>query len=356
MPATPRGATPTLGQGRDSGIVSGAVLRAIRAGLGVTQTDLAEALAVSEDLVQAWESGRRALTSARVADLHRHRQALHRLGADRQLLTLLDRAVQADLVLRDIARDEPGWHPLAVAVPDRVTTELLAWPLSGRPPRQLNGAARRQLLAPTDLDHLANQLRLAVDQRPAGEHGAMLRRQATYLLADHEPSRHWIREVTAAEQRALPDLRRWSPEWPVQRSHAVAESLAGRPDALSRFIRQGLADDDGHAANLTYWAYWVGEIPEVWSADSEMIEVGVESWGGERLLDSLVTGLPGAPYRDLCAHTLWALLAAKPHLAYNPQHRQRIREAVDSALASDLLSMDGRQRLEQVAYLIRSYR
>lgn len=341
------------------GIVTGAVLRAVRRSIGATQADLAEALGVSLDVVAAWENGRRPLANMRVGDLHLHRRTMRRLGADQAKLSLLDQAVEADMLLAEIHHpDVPtNSHPLAMIVPDRTLTELLAWPLTGRPPRQLreDDSATRPLMASAEQAALASRLRAAADQAHTDEGGAMLRRQTQYLLAQHDDSRGWLQEALGRERRGRADLSLWTPEWSVQRSLAVAEAIRGNPEPLAHFIDEGLASDQGAAANLTYWAYWTGELRTAWTSDSQMISTDLHSWSGDRLLDSLLDSLVDSPYRDLCAHSVWALVQAKPHLIISAARRNRLLGVLDKVLsASNALSTTARERLGQVAFFARS--
>jgi hypothetical protein len=62
------------------------------------------------------------------------------------------------------------------------------------------------------------------------------------------------------------------------------------------------------SANLNYWAYWAGEGPATWHADSAMTRPAAGTWDDTLLLATPLRGIVHAPYRDLRAHTLWALL------------------------------------------------
>lgn len=344
--------------GRGPGVVSGAVLRAIRDSLGLTQPDLAEALGVSEIVVRSWESGRRPMANMKVADLHRHRHMLALLGAERRSLALIDHAIEVDLLWHEITRDgvPPQHHPLATFVPTRTVTELMAWPLTGQPPRQLDTGQRPHLLASGEQEALAAWLRHATEHAAADEAGAMLLRQVGFLLARHPGSQAWLQDIAIRTRLSTSDLRKWTPEWPVNRSHAVSEALRGNPEPLSRFIVEGLASDQNITANLNYWAYWTGELADVpWTSDSQMITTDLHSWSGERLADSLIDSLASAPYRDLCAHSLWALLNAKPHLIRGGPRRSRLLRRIEELLSTPAaLNPTSRDRLGQVAYLVRS--
>jgi transcriptional regulator with XRE-family HTH domain len=354
--------TPTAGQGRssrsDSGRIAGAVLQAIRSELGLTQVQLADALKVSVDVVQAWESGRRALSSLKIADLYRYCRNLRQMGADQHKLTLLTRAVEADLILGDITHETaPSTkdHPLATGVPDRLLTELLAWPLNGRPPRSLQGGpSTRTPLRPGERDEVAALLRAAADQADDDENGAMLRRQIKYLLAGHEKSLPWAQDMVRRDLRKIDHIDHWTPTWAVIRSIAVSETINGDTDFLAAFIRRGLETDEGKTANLNYWAYWTGEMNDRWTTDSQMLTTELQSWNGERLLDSLSDSLLHAPYRDLCAYTLWTLVVTKRHLLAHPERRERLTRNIERALSSGDCSDEARQKLEEVAFILRS--
>jgi DNA-binding XRE family transcriptional regulator len=98
-----RGCRRTLRDGRGSpryvGTVSGFVLKVIRNSAGLTQVQLAEDLGVDVASVQGWESGRRPLAALRTVDLMRLRFRLLRCDAQPSLLTTLDDAIHADLII-----------------------------------------------------------------------------------------------------------------------------------------------------------------------------------------------------------------------------------------------------------------
>lgn len=200
---------------------------------------------------------------------------------------------------------------------------------------------------------MAADLREAADRSAPDERGAMLRRQVKFLVADHAPSAEWLRAQVAADVRAHSDLRSWSPQWPVTRSQAVSASHRDGRDPLLRFIDRGLAEDASIDANLNYWAYWVGEHTASWTADIDMIRPSMD-WSDERLLDSLVDGVVHAPYRELCIHTLWALLRRRSHLIRLKEASGRIADAAELALSTTELHAGSRRRLEQVRYLAES--
>jgi transcriptional regulator with XRE-family HTH domain len=335
-----------------SGRIAGAVLQAVRQAAGLTQEDLAEHSGVGRTTVQGWENGRRPLINVRHGELARLRRLLQTGGADPHLLHLLDPALTADTVLAEISTPDPELHPLALLVPDRTLTELLAWPITGTPPRQLRGTRAYLPVGAGVREHLVTQLRELAERAPAGTAaGSMLRGKVQFLIAAHPGFREWASATFRSDLRGT-SLGDWSVQWPVARTHAVSSSIAGDPEPLHRFTAEGLATEQGIAANLTYWAYWVGEINGQWASDAEMLTD--QSWSGETLLDSLTEGIVHAPYRELCAHTLWALIRVKRGLVERPDAARKIADAIDTALADGRVPDGARRKLEQVDYLVRS--
>jgi transcriptional regulator with XRE-family HTH domain len=337
--------------------VIGAVFRVLRESVGYTQESVAERLQVSPETVQSWESGRRALTNAPFAELQRLRRALAAAGVQPRLLRMWDQALTADTLLSSLRMQptagEP--HPFAYLVPDRTLSDLLGWPLTGRPPRELSGTKHR-LHVPTGIrDELAYQLREAATSSGANEEqSAMLRRQARYYLASHPASQDWLDQFETRDQgRHSVNLREWNPEWPVIRSHAISCALRGDMEPLERFVREGLTTDKQIEANLRYWAYWVGEIPVLWSADSDMLTP--QYYSGEVLLGSLLNGLESAPYRALCIASIWALLIKRPRLTDNVSLMTRLRSLIEHLASSSstvAIDSDTARRLDQIAYRI----
>lgn len=346
--------TPTPGASELIGRLGGAVLGAIRGRVGLTQEGFAEQLGVGVSTLQAWESGRRPLVNASFAEIQRVNRGLRAL-ADPSLLVMFEKALMADSIYGELATAGSPEHPLSVIVPDRTLTELLAWPLTGEAPRQLSEVRTRLYVPSTVQDAVARDLCDAADQAGTGtERTAMLRRQVKFLVASNDSAREWLRQQTTSDTRALPDLSNWSPSWALARSQAVASAHSGDLDPLRRFIDQGLASDELITANLNYWAYWVGEHDTYWTDDRDMVSQRA-TWSGDRLLSSLVSGVATAPYRELCAHALWALLKARRDLLRNSEQARDIGRAVEIAL-SDEAGLTGkvRQRMEQVAYLVES--
>ncbi|UJW36956.1 helix-turn-helix domain-containing protein (plasmid) [Saccharothrix sp. AJ9571] len=321
----------------------------------MSQEQLAEQLGVSDKTVQAWEAGRRSLLTLSYSRLQQLHRSLQALGARPDLLKVWKSALEVDDMLAGGAVPNPDLHPLAMVVPDRATTELLVWPISGELPRQLCGSPAALPVPQGQRDAVAAQLRRVADiAAPGSETSAMLRRQVKFLVAGNPASRSWLADQEHQDARRSADLRSWTPEWAVARSAAVTAAHAGDLGPLDRFIHDGLASEDAFNANLNYWAYWVGEYQTPWGADHAMNAERESAWSGELLLASLLDGVVDAPYRELCAHTLWALLRSRRRLATHPGWRTRIAHTVDRAMDADELGGQARRRLEQVHYLVGS--
>lgn len=332
--------------------LAGAVLAAIRRHVGLTQQGLADAMQRSSvKTIQGWESGRRPLTRLTFEELDQLQRVLTLATASSNYLAVLNDALKADRIVAQLDTTDPRAHPLATVVPNRTLTELLAWPMTGQPPRQL-ADLQPQLHVPSGYrDHLAAALRRAADQAGRDVAGAMVRRQAHYLAASHAPSAGWLAESVAADLRAAPDLREWSPDWPAVRSRAIVAATRGDHEPMQQFLERGLSSDQAITANLVYWAYWTGEISWAWSSDADML-ANSQPWSGELLLGSLLDGLAAAPYRELCAHALHALLKVRRGLV--DRHRDQIITTIDYVTSTYELSRDTTNRLDQIAYAHRS--
>jgi hypothetical protein len=117
----------------------------------------------------------------------------------------------------------------------------------------------------------------------------------------------------------------------------------------------GAFDDTAEAANLNYWAYWLGGVRLPQSDDRFMQERELTAWDPLTLLRGLTYGLHHAPgYLDLYAHTLWALLTARPWL---PQASQvlaaDLRARTEDLLDGDRITARSRRELTTVHYVLR---
>ncbi|WP_234376298.1 hypothetical protein [Streptomyces sp. CB01201] len=71
----------------------------------------------------------------------------------------------------------------------------------------------------------------------------------------------------------------WSSLWPEARSTATALARQGDPQPLRDFIERALVDDDaGEAANLNYWAYWLGAASRPQPSDLFMRDRELTGW------------------------------------------------------------------------------
>ncbi|MFJ4866210.1 helix-turn-helix domain-containing protein [Streptomyces sp. NPDC088748] len=347
--------------------MTGFVLRRARESVPLTQAAMAEALGVELDTLQGWESGRRPLANVRAGALLELRRRLPALGADVNLVPWLDAAMDADrIIAAGLGDDVSGPHPLAGWVHTRDTAHMLAWALNGTTPPALTGelpkprrgpVAAAPQLAPADrsvfFDHLRSTTEDAARQ---GGAGALLHRQALYLASyDHGPDATAWTKQTLHRRRDVLARRGWSPHWAEARSTATALARLGDPQPLLDFIDRALVDDDtAEAANLNYWALWLGAMPVPQADDGFMRDRALSGWDPVTLLRGLARGLHLAPgYVDLYAHSLWALLTA---FGWLPQAAGQLggplREKVAELLDGAELSERSRRELARVHYVL----
>ncbi|MFC0434534.1 DNA-binding transcriptional regulator [Kutzneria buriramensis] len=351
--------------------MSGYLFKLIRESIPMTQVELAERLAVDLNTVQGWELGRRPLTSMRALDLARLRMKMTGLGVQPSLFELLSDAFEADLVIADAVEAgarvaDPVSHPLAAVVHRRDLTNLITWPVTGVTPTQLANLATgrpvrrgpvsdRPVLHADERARFFDHLLTSADAFRKDEH-VLLRRQAIYLLGfdDRETSSQWLldeqnKSVSAASRAG--DI----PSWVAVRSSAIALARNGNKEPLRRFVETGLSTDMQQTANLNYWAYWLGEIPEAQADDGFMIDAHPNRWAGTRVIEHLLGRLrPGSDHADLNIHTLWTLLLARPAvLDHQPDLRRLALTKIAQTEADPDLGSRTRQELASVAYAIR---
>ena len=233
-------------------------------------------------------------------------------------------------------------HPLAHEVATRDTTVLLSWPLTGRAPAVFASGSERPALGAGERQVVYGALRHAAERTTS----PLLRRQAYFLLAADPASQAWLVERTRAEQRRLPRLNRWSPQWAVTRSLAVSRAVAGDAEPLRQFLDTGLVDDETLEADLRYYGYWAGECDQTFSSDEFMVE-GFPNWRGERLLVALVRSLTTqSPYLELSVRTVWTLVARWRHWLDDPGLAGPVAERVGALLDGAALPVGTRRELD----------
>jgi len=357
------------------GLITGFLLKLIRESAGLTQETLAEQLGVDTNTIQGWESGRRSLTGTRVATLVQLRHRLRQLGANPRLLGAMDDAAEADYVLAYALGTEPGEsqsaaHPLACWVPKRSFAYMLAWPFTGQRPIALDHQGLRSRRGPVaqapaltteERMRFFRHLRLTAERSHADRKlnetsGILLRRNVYYSLSWNPSSETtaWLRELEQREERRLGRFDTWSPSWTAARSLVVARARQGDKEPLRHFIRTALSSDACQAANLNYWAYWIGETTDTYSSD-EFMAGDLGSWPGLGLLRRFADNLVATePLVDLYIHSLWALLERRGRLLDNdPQLARALADRGETLLGEGELSGQSRRELEQVHYGVR---
>lgn len=364
-----RGQTLTGVQGSSEtpelGVISGYLLKLMRGAIGCTQVDLAERLGVDDNTVQGWESGRRPLSALRAADVTRLAQRLGMMGAPAVATALLHSAIEADAFLTTAVRAGgsplPLWeNPLASSVHRRSFVALVTWPFTGIVPSSVRHLPIPKARGPVaDRPQLSSLMQrqffdqMLTSAEMAGNDATLLRRQATYMLAfdERKESIHWLtREHRRTAARSIDE--RDLPSGILSRTASLALARQGDLDPVRHFIQGTLADHDQTIASLTYWAYWLGEIPDTFANDGEMVEQGAKSWSGRRLIEHLITHLKDPRNAEMNIHSLLCLVMARKELLESDADlRQRAAAAVEQADANEL-GRHARQELANLRFAI----
>jgi transcriptional regulator with XRE-family HTH domain len=350
------------------GRVTGYVFKVLRESLPRTQQQMADDLAVTAVTIQGWESGRRPMMAIPAGTFVALQNRLRDLGADPVWVQTLIQAVDADLFLGQIldtphSAAEPAGHLLGSRTLTRSMTGLVGWPFNGQPPLDLPaGAGRsrrgpvadRPALATDERRHVLEHLR-AVAER-ADRHtasGHLLIRQAYYLISfDSSPdTAAWLAHMHRTDRRAVRLTNGWSPGWTLARSTASALTRLGAPEPMREFLAGQLREETAERANLTYWGFWAGDLPQHHHSDEFLTTTDLHSWHGDRLLRHLLERIsPEVGFLELNIHTLHALVRVHPDLITRPAVAAELSTKIDRLLQQAALSAVGRGQLESLHY------
>lgn len=331
--------------GPEIGIVAGYLLKLLRGSLGCTQTELADLLLVDGSTVQGWESGRRPLSALRSVELVRLGRTLSGLGAPLTAVSLLPMAVEADEFLTTCISAAASVlpeavNPLGQSVHRRDFVAFVTWPLTGvapsvvrslPTPKSRGPVADRPVLTASQLTRFFDQMQTSAEA--ASDQAKLIRRQATYLLGfDTRPgSAEWL--STHHQRTAVRSIdARDVPSGIVSRSASLALARRGDLEPVRHFIQGTLSESNQLMGALTYWAYWLGEVPDAYADDEALVTQAADLWAGRRLMDHLLGHLHDPKNAEMNIHSLHGLVMVRRSLLESDATvRKRTIDAVDRA-------------------------
>lgn len=115
--------------------------------------------------------------------------------------------------------------------------------------------------------------------------------------------------------------------------------------------RRAIASDELEAANLNYWAYWIGEDRSTHHSD-EFMAGGLGAWGGTGLLARLLDKLTAdEPTVELYVHAVWALIRARPWVVEgDPALTDVLTARVEALCDAAEVPQQTRRELDNVRY------
>jgi hypothetical protein len=316
----------------------------------LTQEETAEALGMDVGTIKGWETGRRPIGRVQVGRLAQVRRRLRELGARPALLANLDTAVTVDdFTAQAIAGD---CSALGSEVVTRSWMALATWAVCGRPPATAQDVAPEEpLLSAEARKEFFASVTEATERAPAGPAGDLLRHQAYYVAAWHPVAgADLVQRALRSGRHARLEPGTWTPAWAVTRSLAVAAACAGDTGPLEWFTHRHLSEPVCQDANLVYWAYWVGAVPDAASSEEFMVAHGLGVQQASHLLRHLAVNLcPALPYSILSVHTIWSICRRWPELlGCDAELAAHVAAAASAMLDNGSLPATARRELSDV--------
>lgn len=341
------------------------MLKLNREHAGMTQRQCADRCGVDVTTVQSWESGRRPVSLMSAGALAAVMRTLVAAGADPAAVGLISAAMAADAILTHALSHGDGRatsHPLAHWVVTRDVVHMVVWALTGQRPSALPDVPVRRsgpvpaapLLAADARRRVYAHLRRTAESA-RGDGAALLSRQCVYLSSydTADDTRAWIAGMSVYPSRETPGA--WSPAWVAARSVATSATRHGHSELLERFMAEGLASDSGTAANLAYWAHWLG-VDRLPRADDSFM-AAAPAWDPGTLMRALTDRMsPGLGCLTLNIRSAWSLTLAHPWLLSDPVIGADVESRAALLLDSGDLPATARRELEQMHYGVRLQR
>lgn len=229
---------------------------------------------------------------------------------------------------------------------------LTVWAVRGEPPAIARDFALKEPLLPTDARRVFfASVAEATERAPAGPVGDLLRHQAYYIAAWHPGTgADLVQHALRSGRHLRLDPGTWTPAWAVARSLAVSGACVGDAAPLEWFTHKHLSEPACQNANLVYWAYWVGALPDTASSEESVVAHGIGVQQASHLLRHLAATLaPTLPYTILSIHSIWSICRRWPDLlGRDPPLAAQVETATSAMLDNGNLPATAGRELSEV--------